>query len=154
MDEKDRKILNILQNDGRATSKSISNKIGLSTPAVLERIKKLENKGVIAGYKAILDHKKIGKSGKAILAITLDRNGVNSLEDIKSSLGRCEFIESYFFTTGKYDFFIIVDFRSIDELEQILMKELNVIIPSIKNIETFVVLSGEENLGYDIDIDK
>ncbi|HMA68487.1 MAG TPA: Lrp/AsnC family transcriptional regulator [Candidatus Mcinerneyibacterium sp.] len=150
MDKIDKKILRILQHEGRITSKAISERVGLSNPAVLERIRKMESVGIIEGYKAIINHKKIGKSGKAILSITFDRKYVDTLEEIKESIINCGFVESYYFTTGKYDFILSVSFEDIEDLEDILMRRLPVVIPFIKNIETFVVLSGEENLGYDI----
>lgn len=154
MDRIDRQILNILQLNGRITNKAIAERIGLSTPAVLERIKKLENNGFIKGYKAILDPEKLGKKITAIMAITIDRKNMESLDKIRDAIISCKEIRSYYFTTGKYDFILNVSMNSITALEEFLMKRISFIIPSIRNVETFIVLSTEEDMGYDISVEE
>ncbi|HHH85079.1 MAG TPA: Lrp/AsnC family transcriptional regulator [Candidatus Mcinerneyibacteriales bacterium] len=154
MDRIDRQILNILQLNGRITNKAIAERIGLSTPAVLERIKKLENNGFIKGYKAILDPEKLGKKITAIMAITIDRKNMESLDKIRDAIISCKEIRSYYFTTGKYDFILNVSMDSITALEEFLMKRISFIIPSIRNVETFIVLSTEEDMGYDIPVEE
>ncbi|HDS02629.1 MAG TPA: Lrp/AsnC family transcriptional regulator [Firmicutes bacterium] len=154
MDRIDKQILNILQLNGRITNKAIAERIGLSTPAVLERIKKLENNGFIKGYKAILDPEKLGKQITAIMAITVDRKNMESLDKIRDAIITCKEIRSYYFTTGKYDFILNVSMDSITALEEFLMKRISFIIPSIRNVETFIVLSTEEDMGYDIPVEE
>jgi Lrp/AsnC family leucine-responsive transcriptional regulator len=154
MDRIDKQILNILQLNGRITNKAIAERIGLSTPAVLERIKKLENNGFIKGYKAILDPEKLGKQITAIMAITIDRKNMESLDKIRDAIITCKEIRSYYFTTGKYDFILNVSMDSITALEEFLMKRISFIIPSIRNVETFIVLSTEEDMGYDIPVEE
>ncbi len=154
MDRTDRQILNILQLNGRITNKAIAERIGLSTPAVLERIKKLENNGFIKGYKAILDPEKLGKKITAIMAITIDRKNMESLDKIRDAIISCKEIRSYYFTTGKYDFILNVSIDSITTLEEFLMKRISFIIPSIRNVETFIVLSTEEDMGFDLPVDE
>ena len=60
LDQTDRTLLMLLQNDSKQTTKELSNKLHLSVTAVYERIKKLEKEGIIKNYVAILDKKKIG----------------------------------------------------------------------------------------------
>ncbi len=154
MDRIDKQILNILQLNGRITNKAIAERIGLSTPAVLERIKKLENNGFIKGYKAILDPEKLGKKITAIMAITIDRKNMESLDKIRDAIISCKEIRSYYFTTGKYDFILNVSIDSITALEEFLMKRISFIIPSIRNVETFIVLSTEEDMGFDLPVEE
>lgn len=61
MDSVDKKITEILQVDGRITLKDLGNQIGLTAPATAERVRKLEEQGVINGYKASVEPKKMGK---------------------------------------------------------------------------------------------
>ncbi|HEX9445289.1 MAG TPA: winged helix-turn-helix transcriptional regulator, partial [Candidatus Binatia bacterium] len=61
IDEIDIKILSILQNSGRCHLADIAKEVDLSSPAVMERVKKLESSGIIKGYQAVLDPKKVGK---------------------------------------------------------------------------------------------
>ncbi|HMM21135.1 MAG TPA: Lrp/AsnC family transcriptional regulator [Selenomonadales bacterium] len=71
MDNIDLKILDILQADGRITMKELGQRVGLTSPATIERVKKLEEGGVIAGYKAILNIPRAGLPVRAFLLATL-----------------------------------------------------------------------------------
>ena len=69
IDNKDQKIIEILKTSGREPASSISEKIGISVPTAIDRIKKLQEAGVIKGYKAIIDTKKIGLDVSAMIII-------------------------------------------------------------------------------------
>ena len=71
MDEIDSQILRILQKDGRISMKNLGEKVGLTAPAVSERVKRLENDGIIEGYKAIVNPGELGKHIKALINITM-----------------------------------------------------------------------------------
>ena len=69
IDEIDHKILEILQNTGRDSASHIAAEIGMSVPAVSERIHKLEQNGIISGYEAIVDPKKVGLDVAALITL-------------------------------------------------------------------------------------
>ena len=72
LDQIDLKILFILQNDGRRRRLAdIADEVDLSAPAVMERVKKLEASGVIRGYQALLDGKKVGKDITAFIGVSI-----------------------------------------------------------------------------------
>ncbi len=71
LDEIDRKILDLLQRDARMTNAAIAAQVGLTAPSVFERIRKLEQRGVIRGYKAILDAVALGKPLTAFTRLTV-----------------------------------------------------------------------------------
>jgi Lrp/AsnC family leucine-responsive transcriptional regulator len=71
LDEIDRKILDLLQRDARMTNAAIAAQVGLSAPSVFERIRKLEQRGVIRGYKAILDAAALGRPLTAFTRLTI-----------------------------------------------------------------------------------
>lgn len=70
LDETDLKILEILQGDARTTNTAIAQVVGLSAPSVLERIRKLEAKGVIKGYRAIVDGAALGRPITAFIRVS------------------------------------------------------------------------------------
>lgn len=70
MDTIDLKIVDILQADGRVTMKELGQRVGLTSPATIERVKKLEESGVIAGYKAIINIAQAGLPVRAFLLLT------------------------------------------------------------------------------------
>ena len=71
MDITDVKILEILQSDGRISMKDLGSSVALSPPAVSERVKKLEDSGIIIGYKAIVDPNKVGRTIQAIINVAM-----------------------------------------------------------------------------------
>ncbi len=86
LDETDRKIVALLQDDARMTNAAIGSKVGLTAPSVFERVRKLEQRGVIRGYSAIVDPNALGKVMTAFLRLTVaddDRYeaGVQALRD-------------------------------------------------------------------------
>jgi Lrp/AsnC family leucine-responsive transcriptional regulator len=72
LDETDVKILDLLQKHGRTRRNDLAEKVGLSLPAVSERLRKLEESGIIAGYFAKVDHKQLGKDITAFVTVTVD----------------------------------------------------------------------------------
>lgn len=69
IDETDRRILTILQNSGRISNADIARKVGMAPSAVLERVRKLESKGILVGYEAIVDPKSVGRSLTAFIYV-------------------------------------------------------------------------------------
>jgi Lrp/AsnC family leucine-responsive transcriptional regulator len=72
MDELDYRIVDLLQRDGRATQLELSRAVGLSQPAVAERIRKLEEREVITGYTARVDATKLGKDITAFIGVSIE----------------------------------------------------------------------------------
>ena len=75
MDVTDYRIIEILQDDGRISMKDLGKIVGLTSPAVSERVKRLEESGVIEGYKAIVNPDSLGRVIKAFIHISLPSNG-------------------------------------------------------------------------------
>ena len=71
LDQTDLKILRNLQSQGRSRLADIAEEVELSAPAVMERVKKLEARGVIKGYAALLDGKKLGKDITAFIGVSI-----------------------------------------------------------------------------------
>ncbi len=72
LDDVDIKILDILQSNGRTKRNDLADKIGLSTPSISDRLRKLENDGFILGYTAILNPKRLGKDVTAFIVVKVD----------------------------------------------------------------------------------
>jgi Lrp/AsnC family leucine-responsive transcriptional regulator len=90
IDETDIKILELLQKEGRTRRNDLAEKVGLSLPAVSDRLRKLEESGIISGYFAKVDHQQLGKDITAFVIVTIDSSKhfnafiehVNSADDI------------------------------------------------------------------------
>jgi Lrp/AsnC family leucine-responsive transcriptional regulator len=72
LDEIDVKILEILQRKGRTRRIDLAESVGLSLPSVSERLRKLEEHGVITGYHATVDYRKLGRDTTAFISVTVD----------------------------------------------------------------------------------
>jgi Lrp/AsnC family transcriptional regulator, leucine-responsive regulatory protein len=72
LDKIDCELLTILQHEGRTKRNELAEKVGLSLPAVSERLRKLEEEGIIHGYYTRLDHKRLGKDITAFVVVTVD----------------------------------------------------------------------------------
>lgn len=89
MDNLDMEILGILINDGRQTHENISKRLNLSRPAVRQRVKRLEEKGLIKGYQAIVDWSKVGQNIYVLIYLKINasilQDIVNKIMDIKTT---------------------------------------------------------------------
>ena len=86
IDETDRKIIELLQKDGRLSNAALAEKVGLPTSTVYERVRKLERKGIIKGYVAVIDAEKLGKPITAFIRLSvsgLTENYVDSKNKVR-----------------------------------------------------------------------
>src|SRR3954451_19354793 len=91
IDTIDERIFAELQDNGRLTMKSLAERVGLSSPAMIERVRRLEDRGVIAGYRAIVAPEALGRPVAAIVTATVQRGSYEPfLEAIKSNPGVVE----------------------------------------------------------------
>jgi Lrp/AsnC family leucine-responsive transcriptional regulator len=72
LDDIDLKLLEILQRKGRTRRNDLGEAVGLSVPSVSDRLRKLEDSGIITGYHAVVDHKKLGKDVTAFIFVSID----------------------------------------------------------------------------------
>lgn len=117
IDTLDERILSELQANGRLTMKALAERVGLSSPAMIERVRRLEERGVLAGYRAIVDPAAIGRPLSALIAADIDRRNSDRFLDrlrIEPSVVEC------LRTTGDRSFLIKVNVASTDELEQLV----------------------------------
>lgn len=139
MDRTDRRILNILQENGRITNSKLAAEIGISPPAMLERVKRLEASGMIRQYAALIDREKAGFGLLAIIIISVSLNQITSLKEVKSKLLALEEMQECFQLTGDVDFLLKVAVRDMPNYTRFINDKLTA-IPGIQNIRTSFVL--------------
>jgi Lrp/AsnC family leucine-responsive transcriptional regulator len=117
LDETDRKIIGELSADGRLPLAELGRRISLSSPAVAERVHRLERDGVITGYRAVIDPRALGYQLTAIVRIKPAPGllpKIPELADEIPEVGECHRI------TGEDCFYLTLYLRSIDELSSVL----------------------------------
>ena len=139
MDKTDRKILNILQDNGRITNSKLAAEIGISPPAMLERVKRLESSGMIRKYTALIDREKAGFGLLAIIIISVSLSQITSLEHVKQKLVDLDEVMECYQLTGDVDFLLKVAVQDMSMYTAFINGKLTS-IPGIQNIRTSFVL--------------
>lgn len=122
MDNFDHKILALLKQDARLSYTAIGKQIGLSSPAVTERVKKLESLGVITGYHARIDHKKMGQGIQAYIRLSVPYHHEQAVEKFLSQVPevvRCHKL------LGNDTFMLHVAFPDLDVLNTFIKQHLH-----------------------------
>jgi Lrp/AsnC family transcriptional regulator, leucine-responsive regulatory protein len=119
LDEIDRKILLELQSDARTSYAELGRRVGLTTPAVIERVRKLEDAGVITGYRAEIDTAKIGLPITAFVRMSI--TGVDYSRIIEVAEQSNEVLECHRGTGGD-SFIMKVAVASVQHLQEIIDK--------------------------------
>ncbi len=140
MDKTDKKILNILQNNGRITNSKLASEVGISPPAMLERVKRLESSGMIRQYTALIDRESAGFGLLAIIILSVSLSQVTSLKDVENSLSQLEEVMECYQLTGDVDFLLKVAVRDMPMYTSFINDKLTN-IPGIQNIRTSFVLN-------------
>lgn len=143
VDNKDLLILDALKRDAKASIVEIAKKTGLPGTTVHNRIKKLQHDGVIRGYTIKVDNKKIGKELSAYVAITVDYRDLkekkSSIHSLIKKIALLPFVEELNLVTGEVDVIAKARVKSIDELNQFVMRELRN-YDGVEKTKTMVVL--------------
>lgn len=137
MDITDYKIIEILQTDGRISMKDLGKMVSLSPPAVAERVKKLEDTGIIEGYKAIINPVKLEKRISALISLDMKEGMYSTFLDYakkESSIIECHHI------TGGDCLTLKVLVKDIGELEKLIDK-----VKMSGNTQTNIILSSPIN---------
>ncbi|HEX8438882.1 Lrp/AsnC family transcriptional regulator [Archangium sp.] len=145
MDELDSRIVDLLQRDGRATQLEISRTVGMSQPAVAERIRKLEEKGVITGYTARVDAAKLGKDITAFIGVSIEHP--KYFEGFaRKVLAMSEVLEAHR-VAGQDSYILKVRTSNTKTLDTLLVETLRT-ISGVTRTHTTIVLSSIKEETY------
>lgn len=125
LDKFDQQILEILQVDGRIANQDLADRIGLSPSPCLRRVRALEESGLITGYRAMLDAKKLGLSLIALVHISMDRHTPERFANFEASIGVLpEVLECLLITGQDADYQIKVAVKDMDHYQALLLNKL------------------------------
>lgn len=117
IDDIDRKILKELQQDARVSYAELGRRVGLTTPAVIERVRKLEDAGVITGYRAVIDTAKVGLPITAFVRMSI--TGVDYSHIIEVAEQSNEVLECHRGTGGD-SFIMKIAVSSVEHLQEVI----------------------------------
>lgn len=139
-DQIDRKILRALQRNARITHKELAAQLDLSITPVFERIKKLERKGIIKHYAAILDPEKVEHGLTVFLQIKLQVHDHKSIALLVDEVNRLDEIMECYHITGESDYLLKVLVKDMKAYEEFVVEKLTK-IPGIANMTSCIVMS-------------
>ncbi len=153
LDKIDLKILQILQESSKITNLDLSKKIGLSPAPTLERVKKLEQSGVIESYHAFVNAQSIGLNVKTFVMGSLAWQKPNALVNFLEKIKDINEIAECYVITGEADFLMKIVCRDIPTYEQLLFKTLSQIeeIERLKTLMTLSTVKDSKTLPFDYD---
>jgi len=140
IDAIDKKILDVLQENGRITNLHLSNLIGLSPAPTLERVRKLEKAKVLKSYHAEVDASKLGYDLNVTIQVTLARQIENAMQKFTSQIQQIDEIIECVQVTGDFDYLLRVIVKDVRGLD-ILINEKISHIEVIGQLKTNVILS-------------
>lgn len=125
LDRTDRKILALLQQDGSLSNLELAEQVGLSPSPCSRRVKALEDSGLIQGYRALLDARKLGLDLLALVNISMDRHTPERFDNFEARVSACpEVLECYLITGQSADYVLKVIVRDMEHYQQFLLGTL------------------------------
>jgi Lrp/AsnC family leucine-responsive transcriptional regulator len=152
MDAIDRNIIEALQKNGRMTHVELARLNDLSPSSMSERVRRLEDIGIIKGYRGVLEPKAVGLRVEAMVMINLDRHQAGSIDAFEDRVRAVPEVKACWHLTGRYDYMVHVVVRDIDHLGTLIKHGL-ARIAGVEKQETFLILSTvREDEGYPVGI--
>lgn len=135
LDALDRKIVAILQQEGRIRTIDLAERVGLSPTPCARRIVRLEEEGVITGYTATVDQDKLGLPISIFVSVELENQGAEALQRFEKEVVSFEEVMECFIMTGSQDFLMRVVAADLASYEQFLQEKLTR-VPGIRMIRS------------------
>jgi Lrp/AsnC family leucine-responsive transcriptional regulator len=125
LDNYDRRILEALQQEGRLSNQDLADRIGLSPSPCLRRVRALEEAGIITGYRAMLDAKRLGLNLMVILSVSMDRHTPERFAGFDAAVAAMpEVLECLLITGRDADYQLKVVFRDMEHYQDLLLERI------------------------------
>ena len=139
LDAIDRKILRALQSDGKISVGELAGRVGLSPSPCARRVRLLEKAGVVKGYTAIVDQKKVGLPISAFASIKLERQREEDLDRFGDAVSRWPEVLDCYLMTGQRDYLMRIVAADLESYERFLKDKLTR-LDNVASIETSFAL--------------
>lgn len=140
LDRYDKAILEILQAEAQISNQALAERIGLSPAPCLRRVKALEEAGLITGYQALLDARKLGLTLMALIGISMDQHTPERFANFEASIaGIPEVLECLLITGQQSDYLLKVAVKDMDDYQHLLLHKITK-ITGVTGVHTSFVL--------------
>lgn len=139
LDDTDKKLLLFLQEDSKQTTKELSYKLGLSVTAVYERIRKLENTGVISKYVAILNRHKIDRDFIVLCHVKLTQHKKEYVLQFEREIMNLQEVTECFHVSGDYDYILKVAVKDMEDYRNFMLSKLTTLLHIASTHSSFMI---------------
>lgn len=146
LDDIDRRLLAALQENGRLTATELAERVGLTVSPCLRRLRLLEDAGVIRGYAALIDQKKVGLPVSVFVSIKLDRQSEEAMRAFEDAIRSAPEVLECYLMTGPRDYLLRVVASDLGDYERFVKVRLTR-IAGIANIESSFALGQVKHTG-------
>jgi len=143
VDAIDIQILTILQSRARIKKSEMARELDLPATTLQERIRRLEESGIIKNYKAVIDSEKIGLSIQAFVAVTLDRHESSDIRNFEKGIKTIPNIKACYHLSGRFDYLLNLVAKDLQELGDLVKVRITT-LPDFGRCETYLVFSEIE----------
>jgi Lrp/AsnC family leucine-responsive transcriptional regulator len=140
LDNTDRRILELLQTNSNITNAQLAVEIGLSPAPTLERVKKLENSGIIKSYHAVIDPASVGIGVATFVTVSLKGHNKENIDKFVKAISGIEDVIECHHVTGQSDFILKIIATDIPAYQQLMLEKLSN-IEVVDNMHSTVILS-------------
>lgn len=137
----DRKILNVLAEDGRISIADLARRIGLSKSPTQARLRRLESAGIITGYRALIDPIRLGLDHVAFVEVKLDDTREAALSKFNAAVVKLPEIEQAHMMASHFDYLLKVRTRSMSAYRQVLGEKISS-LPHVAATSTYVAMQA------------
>ena len=144
IDQIDHAILDVLSVDGRISVTDLAERVGLSKTPCHLRLKRLQATGYITGFKAVLDHKKLGLKTVAFVEVKLSDTREKALRAFNDGVRKVPEIETCHMIAGAFDYLLKVRTENIEDYRRVLGEEIST-LPHVANTSTHVSMQDVQD---------
>ncbi len=138
-DHIDKELLRMLQENSKRTTKEYANALGLSTTAAYERIRRLENSGVISNYVALVDKKKIQKAFQVLCHVKLVQHIEKNVMQFEKEILKLEEVAECYHISGDYDYILKIHVSDMEAYRDFMVSKLTAISNIGSTQSSFVI---------------
>ncbi len=139
LDDTDRRMIRVLQDDGRITNAELARIVNLSESACLRRLRALETAGVISRYAAVINERAVGLPISVFVTVTLSSQSEAMLTAFETAIATVPAVVECYLMTGGSDYLLRLVVRDVDDLERVHSRELTR-IPGVTRVSSSVAM--------------
>lgn len=143
LDAIDRRILEVLQRNARIANTDLADEVGLTPAPCLRRVKRLEEMGFIAGYTAVLNHKRVGLGLTVFVTVTLDRQTKRTYDDFAAKMRAAPEVLECYLILGERDFLLKIVVADLEAYQRFYLEVLT-LAPGVRNINSIIAVNEEK----------